>query len=1036
MAIEQGAVKFSQFNPQGLERTTFFQFFDAGINTYPTGSNQQPNDFLDLTNVLPATSGGFRLRWGLNTQYTQTGIFSAVRTWPYNVTQDASDPADTATEDLMISTDNKNFLTLKVTNTSAATPLVNTLSIAAFGGTLPTNFASSAAVGNVGAVVSRRWFYTCNGHDQPTKVNPGYTSQSTAWNWGIVAPAAYTGSIASAATSTITAFGGTGNGYTSPTVTISGGGGTGATCTAVVRSGSITNFLMTDPGSGYTSTPSVEITDSSGTGASAVAVYNEFGVIAAVLPSGQILLNAGRTYTYAWSNQEVSGHTSDIASGIQVGSTVESYTGNAATVLGPAVGIIGNVPAGVGFTQIFITINPVQPIDTQIDSLILMATADGGSLDQLYGVAIIPVTAPNPGQITYTDTLPDSYSDAVSSISGAAIAIDAVFARYFSAVTTAFFGGVTSSSTPLCTQSFNSLMFNPHPTIPADGTVILAGYPVNNGNQQSPFQNAALTGFGTFSNNIPCGVPGIPIGANPNDNFQMVLTGNFIVAAAGDITFTPYIDAAFLVGLGPSGSDTPTYVSGPQVFNGYTNTPFENYPCLVGIQNCLDWHTSMGEPFVINFPAAGTYPYEIGYATANHDEREMCLLANSSVIPPGSSSGAAYTGLTLLNANLWVDTDGYGNIFGIANNTPPPFGLLYPTLHQGRMFATDGKSLFFSKSLAEVTTSTGLITSRWEEAWPGTNSIPIGLNNEIILGLKSSGQTLHIGTAKSIYAMEGTDPTNFSIPSSLFQETGIVSNDTWNTIYAQGKPAGYLWISPDLKVIFSDFNTFQDVGQPIYTIISAWANSYNAYAKINSLTYGPYNLVFISFQVSGVGQEFLIFETTMQKWYRWTVPSNTSGPLSTFVYEQPETGYRALFMFQTTATQTYVACFDPQFVTDNTPSHSSAAIPYNIQTSWSSLGDGLAFKTINEMGVLTSDSAMTVTAYGARQQSDFASPTLLKSGTLSLNPLGTYKFYMAGVPTNGIFYSFKFNNSSPALSLGGEDVLTRFVVESFPMSRF
>ena len=91
-------------------------------------------------------------------------------------------------------------------------------------------------------------------------------------------------------------------------------------------------------------------------GASAVAVYNSQGFITNVLCSGPIVLNEGRTYTYAWQNS-LTGHTSDLASGIQIGNSTESYSGNAASVLSPALGVDGFVPSGVGYQQIFITIN-------------------------------------------------------------------------------------------------------------------------------------------------------------------------------------------------------------------------------------------------------------------------------------------------------------------------------------------------------------------------------------------------------------------------------------------------------------------------------------------------------------------------------------------------------------------------------------------------------------------------------------------------------------------------------------------------------
>ena len=73
MAIQQDHVRYSNFNPQGLVRTTFFNFTDAGMNVYPSGPNQEPTDWLDLTNVLPATTGAFRLRWGVNTVYNTAG---------------------------------------------------------------------------------------------------------------------------------------------------------------------------------------------------------------------------------------------------------------------------------------------------------------------------------------------------------------------------------------------------------------------------------------------------------------------------------------------------------------------------------------------------------------------------------------------------------------------------------------------------------------------------------------------------------------------------------------------------------------------------------------------------------------------------------------------------------------------------------------------------------------------------------------------------------------------------------------------------
>jgi len=60
-------------------------------------------------------------------------------------------------------------------------------------------------------------------------------------------------------------------------VGISGGGGTGATAVAVVGSdGKITNIVVTNGGSGYTSAPTVDFSNGTGTGATALAVVGTY----------------------------------------------------------------------------------------------------------------------------------------------------------------------------------------------------------------------------------------------------------------------------------------------------------------------------------------------------------------------------------------------------------------------------------------------------------------------------------------------------------------------------------------------------------------------------------------------------------------------------------------------------------------------------------------------------------------------------------------------------------------------------------------
>ncbi len=68
-----------------------------------------------------------------------------------------------------------------------------------------------------------------------------------------------------------------GSGYTTPAVIITGGGGSGATATARVSNGVIFGIVLTNPGSGYTSSPTVSIRDPSprAKGAAATQYYRQ-----------------------------------------------------------------------------------------------------------------------------------------------------------------------------------------------------------------------------------------------------------------------------------------------------------------------------------------------------------------------------------------------------------------------------------------------------------------------------------------------------------------------------------------------------------------------------------------------------------------------------------------------------------------------------------------------------------------------------------------------------------------------------------------
>jgi hypothetical protein len=307
-----------------------------------------------------------------------------------------------------------------------------------------------------------------------------------------------------------------------------------------------------------------------------------------------------------------------------------------------------------------------------------------------------------------------------------------------------------------------------------------------------------------------------------------------------------------------------------------------------------------------------------------------------------------------------------------------------------------------------------------------------------------------------MFTVYGSDPSSFSVPSVAFAETGILSNDCWTVIYVEGQPAGFVWITQDLKIMHSDFSTYRDIGTPIYPLMQAIAASgdfstYLPMLKVVSLTQGPYNFVALPgfFTENGL-DSVLLWETRLQKWYRWALPNSeyTGGAVQNiFSYQYPYyttlppdvlAGNKFLMYWRikgVSSEQLQVRAFWPGTVQDIVDT--TQGITWNIQTSWQDLGDSTALKAINEIELTSDWAPLTVTLYGATSQGQFDSPTQLKTGPTVTGPissLGTNKFYCAGSNTTSKFYSIGINGGS----LPGSNspvVLSSFSLESYPMAR-
>jgi hypothetical protein len=379
---------------------------------------------------------------------------------------------------------------------------------------------------------------------------------------------------------------------------------------------------------------------------------------------------------------------------------------------------------------------------------------------------------------------------------------------------------------------------------------------------------------------------------------------------------------------------------------------------------------------------------------------------------------------TLALNNIYLETDEFGVEHGVADNTPPPNGTL-PIKHRGRLFMALGQLLYFSKNLEEVTTSTGLIAGRYEEAWPGDFFTDVSYGAETIRGLISDGSVLYMGTEKHIRKLEGDSPSNFSQPEILFNEVGVVTQESWRPVFLEGQPVGVMWMTPDLRVIGSDFNAYQDIGTPIQDVLNTTNTA--QLSKIHSLfvSSGTFDL-YLLFIPTGANTDcdtICVYDLRSHKWVIWTptdafFASLFNISLSGIPQWLTSTAAGKLYQFIGTATQDRVG---------DTPVSFAAT----AKTTWLHLGSPTDRKLLNELEVMTGDTAMSVTVEGASDQQTFATPNLVKTATVTTGPFGQQKLFLAGSPSKDRYYRLTFTSPAGTTS----KVLEGFSISAIPVNK-
>jgi hypothetical protein len=1021
-------------------RVVWKHLSDAGIDVFASGPNNNTQAFLDLTNILPSVNEGFSRRWGIQSVNASTpGIASSgsniMRTFLYNVPQDQASPSTTANQNLIIGTDGYSFYTY---NDSFTT----------YTGYGPSNFTRSYSVVTAGL----------------TTAGTGYPVSLTNVNVATTTSGGGLGAVLSISTN--------GSGHVTAGTLISGGLGY-----------FIGDFLY--PVSGF------------GTGAS-------FTVSAVTNPLGNVGAVTSREFFYYGNGIEAprkvqpinTATNTDSLNGIAIpcsapgSTTISSYPNvviPASTSTGGAhSGVVGMLSAGSGYlpgnayattggsgTGMVITVdsvytNPSIPASGIIGSFHVAVWGSSYVFGDI--VSLSTGGPPGIGATFKVVQLPAGVAGSAAGGTGLGYAASTSFNVNCLDALGSGSGGVIACFTD------------------ANGAIVFASVVTGGTNYQQAYaviptpSSGGVQGYVVVytQTNASAGSSGEVVGVDLAGPMSFVQGRQYAVALQNSKTgHTSDVPTSITTQIpyGPTSGGVFNTIS--SVYDKLINPTLATLPTYVASQNQTAGFTQINT--TITIPSLGLDPQVdtvLLLATSDGGSLGTLYQVNTFPLSTFTLSGGFYTLQyydnlpdsyntanntyavvnTLLASDLWAYTDPLGDTFGILLNTPPTSqGFKYPVLHQGRMFSTDGRTVFFSKSLDEVTTNTGLITSKWEECWPGDYQLPIALNNETILGLISDGTNLHVGTDKSIFTIYGSDPSNFSVPSTAFAQTGILSNDCWSVIYAEGIPSGFVWITQDYKIIHSDFTTYREIGTAIYPILAAFNTAKLANAKVSSLTQGPYNFVVLSFWrffSSNPQPELWIWETRLQKWYHWVLPSletipatGSAGIGSFFVYQYPSfTGssfipgskYLMYWRWINTGTNELILrYFNPAQTALEDIVDSTVPIPWSVQTSWQDCGDSTAIKVVNEVE-FTSDEALplTVTLLGATSQAQFDSGGVtLKTGSSSTAPLSALavnKFYCAGAPTAAKYYSLKF---APITASTAPSVLTSFSLEYYPMSR-
>lgn len=388
---------------------------------------------------------------------------------------------------------------------------------------------------------------------------------------------------------------------------------------------------------------------------------------------------------------------------------------------------------------------------------------------------------------------------------------------------------------------------------------------------------------------------------------------------------------------------------------------------------------------------------------------------------------------TLLLNQQYLYTDPFGNEFGVTFNDPPPSGTV-AIKHKGRIWMAQQQNLFFSKAVAELTLPDGFIAGKYEESWPPQNYFDISGGAETISGLLSDGTVIYIGTQSHIRRIFGDSPDNFQQPEICHQDVGVLNQEVWETVFLQGTPTGFMWLSPDFKVMGSDGNTYMDLGHKIQDVLNSINPAAAQAAHAMFVQQGPFDLYILAIPTGAntLCDTHCVFNMRDQQWTIWKPSDPSAGMLFNLTAAgTPQWLFSAVYpgpgAFSSEAVYQYV----PTATQDRVGSANPNALPANFTASattpWLHLGSPTVRKVLDELEIVGSPT-MLVTVNGSQTQANFASPVAIVSNApLTVGPFSTYKVFLSAKTSKYKYYQLVFTTTDTTT-----DFVDSFCIRAIP----